>query len=156
MKRRDRILILLEHYVDVLGGIYDASKGTDEGVLALMCRAWNHPSYRELERLRLHMRDAEPEHYWHLAETYFRAERRRIATCPKCQREASPALIGELCNHGSKHSGTATMVPLMMWVVHPDVDPKMLAQAIDWLDWKWTRGDASIPDDLRPDRKDAA
>ncbi len=156
MNRRDRILILLEHYVDVIEGIYDASKGDDDGILALMCRAWNHPSYRELERLRLQMRDTEPAHYWHLAETYFRPERRRIAVCPKCQRETPARLIGELCNHGKKHSQTATMVPLMLRVVHRDVDPKMLAQAIDWLNWKWTRGDASIPDDLRPDRKDAA
>jgi hypothetical protein len=49
VSRRERIAFLLAHYSDVLAGVRDRGLGGDH--LPLMCSAWNHPSYQELERL---------------------------------------------------------------------------------------------------------
>jgi hypothetical protein len=45
----ERIAFLLEHYADVLADLYDDRSGGES--VRLMCSAWNHPSYQELERL---------------------------------------------------------------------------------------------------------
>lgn len=168
MTRRDRIVVLLEHYQDVIEGIYDtdfsarsacsapcgdpicAAHGcANEGILALMCRSWNHPSFRELERLRLRLRDEERGLYWHLAETYFRARRKRVAFCPKCERTAPPSHIGELCNHGRPHQPTKTLVPKSVKVVAAAVEPSLVEAAIDWFDRSWPDDDTCfIPADL--------
>jgi hypothetical protein len=43
--RRERIELLLTHYVNVVTGLRD--KGEH---IPLMCAAWNSPGYQELER----------------------------------------------------------------------------------------------------------
>jgi len=50
LTRRERIVVLLDNYTDVEAGLRDR-KGEDVLHLPLMCKAWNHPSYRELDRL---------------------------------------------------------------------------------------------------------
>lgn len=49
-----------------------------------MCRAWNHPSYQELERLLPDLRSEQPALAWHLTKTYF-GPRRRVLECPRCK-----------------------------------------------------------------------
>jgi hypothetical protein len=57
--RQEIIGELLRWYIDVLNGVRDGV-GDDPTHLLLMCRAWNSPAYRELERLLPLLTDAEP------------------------------------------------------------------------------------------------
>jgi len=56
LTRRERSVVLLDNYTDVGAGLRDR-KGEDVLHLPLMCRAWNHPSYRELDRLLGRLKD---------------------------------------------------------------------------------------------------
>jgi hypothetical protein len=47
--RHERLAFLLEHFHDVLAGFRDKGDGGEH--IPLMCRAYNSPAYRELERL---------------------------------------------------------------------------------------------------------
>lgn len=146
MTRRDRIVVLLENYLDVLNGLQDrAFRGDD--FLPRMCRAWSHPSYRELERLRVVMRDSEPIVYWHIAETYFRADYRRVSVCPKCGRIAPAALIGEFCKHGKPYAKAVTRIAAIQKRTSAAVRPELVTAGVGWLDDNW-RGEPFIPDDL--------
>src|SRR3972149_6142716 len=85
LTRRDQIAVLLHHYRDVLEGLADVDPEAcercptfcgshdcerfgcvNEAFLALMCPAWNHPSYRQLERLRGELARQEPRLNRHL------------------------------------------------------------------------------------------
>jgi hypothetical protein len=147
--RRERIITLLEHYQDVQPGLVDTFGG--EGGALFTAGCWKHSSYRELERLRIQLRDQQPQPYWHLAEVYFRAGRRRIALCPHCERSGPPSAVGQFCNHGKPHAKTVTMVPRVVRVISDAVDDAIVGLAITWLDHNW-RGDPSLPDDLRGKR----
>lgn len=154
MTRRERIVFLLENYLDVLQGIQDGAGLGDGDVLALMCRAWNHRSYRELEALRKRMRDEEPFTYWHLAETYFRCTFRRVKVCadPKCSAEAPPWTDAPFHKHGRRH---VPFIPGITRVVSLAVNTDRVAEGIAWLDEHW-HGEPFIPDDLMTRQEQAA
>ena len=143
MNRTERITILLDHYIDVIHGVYDQPRTHDGPVL--MCRAWNHPSYQQLERLRLQLRHEQPRLHWHLAETYFRPIQRRTAYCPRCQQHAPPSHIGHVHKHGRR---TIALVPRIQRVISPLVKAGYVNEGIRWLDTHW-QGEPQIPADLR-------
>ena len=153
MTRRDRILVLLEHYLDVQPGLVDTDGGDGLGGLDAS-GPWKHHSYRQLEELRVRMRSEEPFLYWHLAETYFRCQTKRVAVCPVCRREAPPRQAGwvgspgGLCNHGKRHGRSVRMVPGVRRVVSKAVDRAIVERAIDWLAAEW-EGSVRIPNDLK-------
>jgi hypothetical protein len=119
-----------------------------------MCRAWNHPSYRELERLRTAMRSEEPFAYWHLAETYFRCGARRILRCanPDCDAEFPTWTRVAFHKHGRRH---VALVPATKRVVSAAVNPGQVTVAVRWMDVRW-RGEPFIPDDLMARGEQAA
>jgi len=144
--RRDRIVVLLEHYNDVQPGLVDTDGGDGSGGGGLLADGcWKHYSYRELERLLGVMRDTSRATYWHLAETYFWAPRRRVAYCPSCRRSSPTSKIDTFHKHG--HGRTFKLVPKAERMVSPRVRPKIVALAIDWLESNWN-GEPLIPDDL--------
>jgi hypothetical protein len=86
--RQERIAFLLEHFHDVLAGVRDKGLGGEH--VPLMCRAWNAPSYQELERLLpLLSVEARPL-YRALVGMYVYPRFVRRAVCPKCGTVAEP------------------------------------------------------------------
>ena len=146
MNRPDRIIVLLENYVDVVNGLRDRT-GTGDPI-PLMCRAWNRPKqgYPELERLRLEMRVVQPRLYWHLSETYFRPASRRVLQCPRCRGVMPSWHSANFHKHG--HSNVS-IVPRVVRVVDAGVEPVMVERAIVWLDEHWADPGPFIPDDLK-------
>jgi hypothetical protein len=105
--RRERIVVLLDNYTDVEVGLRDR-KGDAEH-LPLMCRAWNHPSFRELDRLLGVMKDKRHPLYWHLSMTYFHARLRRVNVCPRCRSVMPSWHSANFHKHG--HSNVAVVAP---------------------------------------------
>ena len=144
MTRRERIVVLLENYQDVQPGLVDTDGGDGSGGLnATGC--WKSWPYRELDRLRILLRAQQPSLYWHLAEMYFRAGRRRVALCPKCLQTSPPTRIDGLHKCGQR---TVTLIPGVERVFPSSVQPERIALAIDWLEENWS-GPVDLPADLR-------
>lgn len=168
MTGRDVVVELLEHYVDVLEGLQDGDgASSDDEFLALMCEAWNHPSYRELERLRLRLRSTDPAAYWHLAGAYFRPERRRVMRCVhgwetgheahnyrdrgRCRFSISVGAYRRaksLPTH--THMGRRfALAPATVRVVSPLVDRGVVGWCVVWMVDRWDpRVPLVVPDDL--------
>lgn len=146
LTRTERILLLLDNYVDVVNGLRD-KQGTGEHI-PLMCRAWNAPTlgYPELERLRLRMQDEQPHLYWHLAESYFRPASRRVLQCPRCRGVMPTWWSGNFHKH--QHSNVA-VVPRVIRIIDEGVKPVLVAAAVAWLDAEWREPGPFVPDDLK-------
>jgi len=144
--RRERIVVLLENYVDVESGMRDR-RGSGEP-LPLMCRAWRVPrqGYPELDHQLNEMRNQAPTLYWHLAHTYFYAPRRRVLQCQRCK-AVMPSWQKTTHFHKHGHSNVA-VVPRVVRVTHPSVQTKSVDEAVDWLERSW-RGAGFIPDELK-------
>ena len=98
--RRERIAFLLAHYSDVLAGVRDRGLGGEH--LPLMCSAWNHPSYQELERLLpLLGYDMRPL-YRAVMGMYVHPRFVRRAVCPRCGPVSAPGNVGELHRHNHR------------------------------------------------------
>jgi hypothetical protein len=142
LTRTERIIVLLDHYVDVENGLQDRAFRTDD-FLPRMCRSWSHPSYVELRRLIGLMQSSEPRLYWHLAERYFRYVERRVAYCPRCTAIYPAAKVGDLHKHGQK---AIALVPRVMRQ-HLPVSKRVVDKAIAWLEQSFV-GEPFVPDDL--------
>lgn len=141
--RRERIVVLLENYNDVEAGLRD-SRGDGEH-MPLMCAAWNHPSYQELDRLLGVMREQRAHLYWNLSETYFRSTKRRVLQCPRCKGVVPTWFSG---GHFHKHGNSnVAIVPKVVAVIHKNVRTGHVEQAIAWLDEQW-HGEIFLPDEL--------
>ncbi len=142
--RQERIRFLLEHLEDVRAGVRD--RGSESGEhLPLMCRAWNTPSYRELERLLSPLRKTRPDLAWHLSGTFF-ARRRRVNVCPRCLGQTAAWSSINFHKHGGKN---VALAPRVLRVVSNQVRPEVVEAAIVWLDERW-RGGVFVPDELLP------
>lgn len=135
--------MLLDNYVDVESGMRDR-RGTGEHV-PLMCAAWNHPSYRELDRLLGVMKTERRHLYWHLSETYFRSSMRRVLQCPRCRGIVPTWHSANFHKHG--HSNVA-VVPRVVRVIRESVEERQVALAVAWLDERWSLMDVFLPDEL--------
>ena len=167
MTRRDRILVLLEHYRDVLEGIGDSEPGcsgdcslddkdrwlcehygcADERVLALMCRAYNHSSYRQLERLLRLMWERWPRSYVQIQARFVRYSERRVAWCRKCGKTLPAHKIGTVHGRCRIKGRLVTLEPRVERVPAVGVDPARVTDAVDWLEQHW-QGVAEIPPDV--------
>jgi hypothetical protein len=135
---------LLENFQDVQAGVRDRGSGGDH--IPLMCKAWNHPSYQEIERLLPLLSVAALPLYRAIVGLYVYPRFVRRAVCPKCGTVKLPNLVGELHIHQNRKTATfiARMTRLPLYRVRPrDVD-----DAIVWLDDHW-RG-VFVPDELLP------
>lgn len=112
-----------------------------------MCRAWNHSSYQELERL-LPLLGADARLLNRaVVATYVYPRFVRRAVCPNCNVVKPPALVGELHHHPYRKSSAfvARMVRVPMYPVEQvDVDG-----ALVWFDENW-QGEPYVPDELLP------
>lgn len=141
---------LLEWYQDALEGWREVGTGDGEGMgVELMGVAWHHPSYQELERARLEMRDALPRTYWHLAERYIRPVTQVALRCPNCH------AVGDWPRPGHKqpthrHGGLRVeFARASVLVVSGAVRPELVADGVRWLAVAF-RGDPFVPDTLKP------
>jgi hypothetical protein len=141
--RRERIAFLLEHLEDVRAGVRD--RGGEADHIPLMCAASNSPSYKELERLLPLLRAERPALAWHLRATYF-APRRRVLMCPRCQGVVPSWSSVNFHKHAAKN---VALVPRVLRVVPVRVRPRLVAEAVGWLDERW-RGEVYVPDELLP------
>jgi len=144
--RRERIVVLLEHYVDVVEGLRDRL-GSGEHI-PLMCRAWRVPSegYPELDHQLGLMRSTAPTLYWHLAQTYFHSTRRRVLYCPRCRAVLPSWSSTNFHRHGH---ATVAVVPRVVRITSPNVQVRSVDDAVDWLERHW-RGEVFVPDELLP------
>lgn len=142
MSRRDRIITLLEHYLDVEIGLQDRAFRSDD-FLPRMSRAWSHPSYVELRRLIAILQVTNLSLFRALQHTYFKYEERRVSYCPRCGGTDAPGKIASLHRHGQR---TVQLVPRTIRV-RKLVDKHELARAIDWLEASF-QGEPFVPDDL--------
>lgn len=143
--RRERIVVLLENYLDVEAGWRD-QRGNGEH-LPLMCRPWNTPAegYPELDYQLGSLKVQQPRLYWHLAETYFRSVRRQVRWCPRCQLVfPSWTKSPNFHKHGAQN---VAIVPKVLTVRRGGVSDEMVDGAIDWLERNW-RGPVFVPDEL--------
>jgi len=162
MTRREQILVLLEHYRDVLEGLTDRTPRcsgrcgeaicerfgcADEGVLALMCRAWNHASYQQLERLRGELARVEPRLNAHLMGRFYGYFERRVAWCRKCGQHLPAKKVGTVHSRCRIKGRTVTLSPHVERVVSERVRAFLVAEAVDWLESHW-RGEVVIPPDV--------
>jgi hypothetical protein len=81
--REAKIAVLLEWWADVVEGWQEAGSGADDFGIRMMARAYNHPSYRELERCLIALRAENKPVYRHVQARY-RGERRMVLECPHC------------------------------------------------------------------------
>lgn len=136
LQRRDLIVTtLLDWYQDVIESWRDDTAAGDHGY-PMMNRAWNHPSYRELERLRLIMRTTERRLHWHLAERYLRATHHRVMRCPRCDRTWPYTDTLGVHRHGHH---VISLVPASVPIIPTTVDPLLVQAAIRWLSERFTR-----------------
>lgn len=157
-RRMSCITNLLEHYQEVVPGLVHGSEWERSGTNghALFAEeVWNHPAYRQLERLRIALREHQRQPYWHLAETYIRSTTRRVAVCPKCDHTAPASKIGAYCLHGEKLArarikNSTEMIPGVVRVIHQDVRSELVGVAITWLEYRW-QGDVFTLDEILTD-----
>lgn len=145
LSREERITVLLESYVDVVSGIRDRGDGDP---IPLMCAAWNHPAYRQLDRLLARMRDERGDLYRDVAAYYVWAEQRRVLVCARPGCDASWAAWEDVAFH--RHGRTAAaVVPGMVRIPSWPVSTRVLVQGVAWLEREWD-GDVFVPDELLP------
>jgi hypothetical protein len=148
--REERIQLLLEWWTDVLEGWQEGGRGGDELGVRMMGRAWNHPSYRELERCLIALRDEENATYWHVREQY-QAHRRMVLQCPRCL-AVSEVAAKHFDDHGNvrlrhKHDGPVFFVRKAMLVVNHAVRPDVVLAGVRWIGREF-RLEPFIPDEL--------
>jgi hypothetical protein len=111
------------------------------------CRAWNAPSYQEIERLLQLLSDDARPLYRAVVGLYVYPRFVRRAVCPKCRAVKPPTLVGELHIHQNRKS--ATFIARMVRVPLYPVEQCDVVRAIVWLDEHW-RGGVFVPDELLP------
>jgi len=127
------VATLLHHYRDVLEGIPDGEHNRSDDLLALMCRAWNHPSYQRLETLLAEMPGSLRAAVRVRFERYSEV---RVAWCRKCGQH--PAWhVGRVHSHPPGRS--VVLRPRVVRVMHPSDSPQRVALALEWLAGNWRR-----------------
>jgi hypothetical protein len=155
--REERIELLLTWYVDVVEGWREGGFGSDEFGIKMMGRCWNHPSYRELHRCLIALRDEENGTYWHVRER-FQAPRRTVLACPKCGDacEIAGKWFDERGNVSRKH----THGDVVFWVrktvpaVSAAVRDDVVLRGVRWIADRFA-GEPFIPDELLAKEKAA-
>ena len=146
LTRSEKIRVLLEHYSDVVAGLRE--RGTGGEHIPLMCAAWNHVSYQQLEALRGEMRTGAPTLYRTVVAVYVYPRFVRRAVCPRCDAVAPPQLVGELHRHGHGRKSAAFVARMVRVPLYP-VDQGQVESAIGWLNERW-KGGVFVPDELLP------
>ena len=153
MTRRDRITLLLEYLVDVEHGLPERDPVPQDDILALMCKAWNHESYRQLDRLLRVLWERWPDLHLALVRRYCRFEERRVAWCRKCGAYEHADRVGKshytsvvagkklYCRIGNV---TVELLPRIRRVPWETWDVLRVERALEWLELHWT-GEADIP-----------
>lgn len=156
--REETIRTLLIWWIDVLEGWAEDGRGSDELGIRMMSRAYNSRTYQELIRCMKALRDEENRIYWHVAQTY-RASRRMVFACPKCDKSCEPAAkhldahgnIRRQCKHGDQVFWVRKAVP----VVNAAVDPELVLAGVRWIADRFD-GEPFIPDALLGKERKAA
>lgn len=155
-RRQEIISTLLEWYEDVLNSWHDGRGNGDYGYP--MCNAvYNHPSYRELERLLVELRSTDPAVYWNVAQRYLYAPTKVVLRCSSCgpkpdKPEAAllhpldepqpPFGVERFHRHGWN---VVTLRPQKVRAPSLAIDPRLVAAGISWLDEHWV-GEPFVPD----------
>jgi hypothetical protein len=155
--REERIRTLLDWWVDVLEGWQELGRGADGLGVKMMSRAWNSPSYKELHRCLILMRDENNRVYWHVRENY-QAPRRTVLACPKC---------GDACEIAGKwfdkngnvtrrhkHGDIVFFVRKTVPTVNAAVRDDVVLDGVRWIASRF-RGEPFVPDELLAKEKAA-
>lgn len=156
MTRRQEIIVqLLEAYQDVVESWKDGLGSGDFG-FPMLNPVYNHPSYKELDRQLVALRDAEPAIYWDIAQRYLYGDMRVVYRCPRCGPKPESFASGlphpkDLPQppHGvdvdHKHGGK-------LWALRPTkircswaIRAENLEKGVLWLDEHW-QGEPFVPD----------
>jgi hypothetical protein len=146
-RKKAIILTLLEWWKDVTESWNDGAGAGDFGQ-PMLNPALNHPSYRELERLRIIMRVEEPVLYWNLRERYLVSVTRNADVCPVCHKAGIEATEG--LPHRHKLEGRLRKVEpvrAVVTVVSKAVRPELVDLAVGWLADNF-RGEPFVPDGI--------
>lgn len=155
-RRQEIIATLLEWYRDVLESWNDGNGAGDYGFPRL-CPVYNHPSYRELDRLLDAMRSQAPELYWNITQRYLYAPTKVVLRCARCgpkPERTEAALLHVKDTHQPagneevhhKHGGTLVKLnPVRVRVPSQAIRPELITAGIEWLDAQW-RGEPFVPD----------
>lgn len=150
MTRRDRIVLLLEHYRDVLHGLDEHGPdsvhvhGDWDRLIPAMCEAWNSPAYQQLERLLAVMRERWPRLWLHLRKRYLDYDEVYSGWCKRCGWHPSTA-IGK--NHSHPPGRSITVAPRIRRVLPVDLSEPELADGLEWLERHWS-GACEIPEEI--------
>jgi hypothetical protein len=142
VSRRERIVVLLDHYHDVQRGLWDGR--ADGGGVPLMCSVWNTPAYQRLEVLLRQLRRAEPRAWRAVYATYSEPSFRRRAWCSSCDGVAPPEHVGGLHTHGRTVTVLHSRMVRVPLLPVEDVDVDI---AVDWLEAHWAGG-VFVPTEL--------
>lgn len=148
--REQKIELLLTWYMDVLEGWQEMGRGADGMGVKLMGRAWNHPTYQELQRCLIRLRDEENATYWHVRET-FQAARRTVLACPRCFAVSEVAAKHFDANGAvkirHKHPDVVFFVRKTVPAVNAAVRPEVVRDGIRWIASAFA-GEPFVPDEL--------
>ena len=121
---KEQVIVLVH-----VAGLHDGR--SDSGGLALMCKAWNHPSFQELERLLPLLGMSAPKQYRAIVGMYVHPRLVRRAVCPRCGLVKPPNLVGELHQHGNRKS--AAFVARMVRVpLYPVEERDLTGRSAGW------------------------
>jgi hypothetical protein len=158
--REQKIETLLAWWTDVLEGWQEGGRGQDEFGIKMMGRAWNHPSYRELHRCLVALRDEENRTYWHVRERY-QAARRTVLVCPKCDAIENVAARhfkytedGRHVTLKHKHGDPVFFVLKSVPSVNAAVREDVVEDGVRWIAARF-QGEPFIPDELLAKEKAA-
>jgi len=154
--RQEIIATLLEWYEAVLYSWQDGLGSGDYG-FPMANLVWRHPSYRELERLLIVMREDEPIIYWNVMQRYLYAPSKPVLRCSACgpapekvesallharDEPLPPFGVDKFHTHGRK---VLTLRPVRVRVPSLAIRPELVTAGIEWLDEHWS-GEPFVPD----------
>lgn len=156
MTRRQEIIVeLLENYQHVVESWKDWLASGDHG-FPMLNPVYNHPSYKELDRQLVALREAEPVIYWDVAQRFLYGDMRVVYRCPRCGPKPESLAAG-LPHHKDhpqppfgvdidhKHSGKLfPLRPTRVRNCHA-LRVENLEAGIAWLDDHW-QGEPFVPD----------
>ena len=119
-RRQEIIATLLEWYEAVLYSWQDGMGSGDYGY-PMANPAWNHSSYRELERLLIVMREDEPIIYWNIMQRYLYAPSKVVLRCSVCG--PAPKKATPLAPHASRREAAQVRAEVESGLLHARDEP---------------------------------
>jgi len=147
-RRQEIIATLLEWYEAVLNS-WQGDWASEPFGFPRVNAILRHPSYVELERLLVLMREDEPVIYWNIMQRYLYAPSKPVLRCSACgpapekvesallharDEPLPPFGVDKFHTHGRK---VLTLRPVRVRVPSLAIRPELVTAGIEWLDEHW-------------------